>query len=331
MLNRILYLGYYLKKLDRPLFFKFLNHVSQKEGISKFRLVTDALQSTIAYNISLLEYFQFHFYQKDKQERRKWAGTGTLYEYQKKMNPPDKRHILDDKVLFKEKYKELLVNTPYSVEDLQQPENLKKLKTHQQIVLKESRGKCGLGTRFINGDSPEAENLVNFMQDEGYDLAEPYIQQHTDLNRLSPSGVNTVRIITQLDASDEVVILGCRQRISVDSPVDNLAAGNLVAEIDIETGMITGPAVYSDITKSPQATHPITGVDIVGFRVPFWKDCVELALNAALLHPENRSIGWDIVITENGPGLLEGNHDWCKLVWQLPVGEGLKGDLDHFL
>jgi len=37
------------------------------------------------------------------------------------------------------------------------------------------------------------------------------------------------------------------------------------------------------------------------------------------------------VVTENGPGLIEGNHDWCKLVWQLPVGEGLKHLLDEFL
>jgi len=140
-----------------------------------------------------------------------------------------------------------------------------------------------------------------------------------------------VRIITQLDADDQVLITGCRQRISVDSPVDNLAAGNLVAPIDLETGVINRPAVYSDITKSPETTHPITGVDIVGFQVPFWKECVELSLNAALLHPENRSVGWDIVVTENGPGLIEGNHDWCKLVWQLPVGKGLKHLLDEQL
>ena len=49
---------------------------------------------------------------------------------------------------------------------------------------------------------------------------------------------------------------------------------------------------------------------------------------ASLLHPENRSIGWDVVITEEGPGLIEGNHDWCKLVWQLPVNRGLKDRLD---
>ena len=44
----------------------------------------------------------------------------------------------------------------------------------------------------------------------------------------------------------------------------------------------------------------------------------------ALPCKQNRSIGWDIVITPEGPGLIEGNHDWCKLVWQLPVGRGLK-------
>ena len=52
---------------------------------------------------------------------------------------------------------------------------------------------------------------------------------------------------------------------------------------------------------------------------------------AALEHPQNRSIGWDIVITENGPGFIEGNHDWCKLLWQLPAEQGLKSLLAPYL
>lgn len=53
-------------------------------------------------------------------------------------------------------------------------------------------------------------------------------------------------------------------------------------------------------------------------------ECFQLAKDAALKHPHNRSIGCDIVVTVDGPGLIEGNHDWCKLVWQLPVNQGLK-------
>lgn len=54
-----------------------------------------------------------------------------------------------------------------------------------------------------------------------------------------------------------------------------------------------------------------------------------LSLLGAQRYPQNRSIGWDIVITPEGPGLIEGNHDWCKLVWQLPVGRSLKQMLEE--
>jgi hypothetical protein len=65
-------------------------------------------------------------------------------------------------------------------------------------------------------------------------------------------------------------------------------------------------------------------VSIIGFQIPFWPETLKLAKDAARLHPQNRSIGWDIVVTPDGPGLIEGNHDWCKLVWQMPVKQGLK-------
>ena len=51
----------------------------------------------------------------------------------------------------------------------------------------------------------------------------------------------------------------------------------------------------------------------------------------ALLHPQNRSIGWDVAITNDGPELLEGNHNWRKLLWQLPVKKGLKQKLKKYL
>ncbi len=103
------------------------------------------------------------------------------------------------------------------------------------------------------------------------------------------------------------------------------------AEINEKTGVVEGPAVYSDITKPDEFKHPVTGVDIVGFQIPYWEESLELVKEAALLHKENRSIGWDVAITNKGPDLIEGNHDWCKLLWQLPVKKGLKSILDTYL
>lgn len=331
MINRFLYFGYYLKQLDKTTFRLFTNFVLQKTNFSKVKLYKEIFFDSIKYNISILEYFQFGFYAKDKKEKELWAGTGYMYEYQKIMNPPKYRHILDDKTLFYKEYKSFFKHHVMDVEDMKQDiKGVEKMLEMPKVVLKESKGKCGVGTTFIDTDKFNAESLIQYMIDNEFDLAETYITQHKDLNRLSPSGVNTVRIFTQLNEKDEVEILGCRQRISVNSPIDNMAAGNLAAPIDEKTGIINGPGVYSDITKSPETIHPITKVPIVGFQIPFWDDILTMTKRAALKHPQNRSIGWDVVVTDYGPGLIEGNHDWCKLVWQLPVNKGLKTMLKEY-
>jgi hypothetical protein len=265
-------------------------------------------------------------------EKAKWAGTGTMYEFQRRANPPEKREILEDKCRFHDAYRQFFRHAVYTCNELEAQPDLAGhiLNTHARLVFKPAKGNCGVGIAFINASDRTADDLVPFMASNGYDLVEEAIQQHPDLMALSPTGVNTVRIFTALDAEDRCHILGCRLRVSVNSEVDNMAAGNLAAPIDEATGRVTGPGVYSDITRAPEAAHPVTGISIKGFRIPFWSETLELARAASLLHRQNRSIGWDIVITPEGPGLIEGNHDWCKLVWQLPVGRGLKPMLDVY-
>lgn len=332
-MKRILYLGYYLKKLDVGKYVKFLDHVHKKEGINKMKLQADMVYSSLKYNVSFLEYFQFHFYKLNREERKHFAGTGYMYEYQLKMNPPKMRKILDDKNAFNKAYKPFLLHQTASLEEIKSDINvLEKILSNAsgKIVLKVSDGKCGAQVDIRNSSEFTAASLLEFIQKNGFDLVEEYIVQHPDIMRMSPSAVNTVRIFTQLDSNDEVEILGCRFRISINSSVDNLAAGNIAAPIDEKTGLVSGPGVYSDITKEPEFVHPVTGTEIVGFQIPFWNETINLVKKAAKAFPQNRSIGWDIVITEKGPGLIEGNHDWCKLVWQLPLGIGLKPILKKF-
>lgn len=333
-MKRLLYLGYYFKNLDKPKFKKFLNYIVSSEKKSKLSVFSDVINSALKYNVSLLEYFQFGFYKLSPEERKKYAGTGYMYEYQLRMNPKDKREILDDKRLFYKRYKKYVLHTTASLDELKYDNSIaEKLLSgsSEKVVLKVSDGKCGVQVIIVKSSEHTPSSLISLMEKEGYDLAEEYIIQHPDIMALSPSAVNTVRIFTQLNEKDEVELLGCRLRISINSHVDNLAAGNIAAPIDDETGIISGPGVYSDITKAPESIHPVTNVKITGFQIPFWKETIELVKNAAKEHPENRSIGWDIVITEKGPGLIEGNHDWCKLVWQLPVNKGMKPILEKHL
>ena len=327
-IKRLAYFGYYLKQMNWPLLGRFMAHTQATKGLGRGRQWAMILRDSLRYNISPLEWYQFGFANLSAADKATWAGTGTMYEFQRRANPSRAREVLDDKRAFFKAYHPFFRHAVYDREALAaQPAQLTELlNQHDRLVLKAANGKCGSSVRFIDTAGRQAAELLAAMQADGQDLLETPIEQHAELNRLSPSGVNTVRIFTALDANDRPYLLGCRLRISVDSPVDNLAAGNLAAPVDDQTGKVTGPGVYSDIT--PESVHPITGTSIEGFRIPYWPDCVQMALEAQQLYTENRSIGWDIAVTPDGPGLIEGNHDWCKLVWQLPVGRGLKPLLD---
>ncbi len=326
-IKRALYLGYYMKQLDRQKFVLFLNHTCSLTGKSKPAILHDVLKSVFTYNISLLEYFQFHFYDSSKQERATWAGTGHMYEYQLKMNPRNSRVILNDKTLFYKNYENFFIHQVADIDELKtKPAVADAILSNPsgKLVFKPADGNCGTQVEIRSCADFDGQSLITFMKKSEYDLVEEFVRQHSQMNRLSPSAVNTVRIITQLNKKDEVDILGCRLRISVNLPVDNMAAGNLAAPIDEATGRLSGPAVYSDITKTEQVFHPETNEKIPGFQIPFWNETLSMVKKAAKLHPQNRSIGWDVAITEKGPGLIEGNHDWCKLLWQLPVKKGMK-------
>ena len=324
--RRLAYLGYYFRQMNWAQLRRFMGHVREQHEMGQMQQTIAFLRDSLRYNISPLEWYQFGFVSLSSEEKSTWAGTGTMYEFQRKANPPDQREILNDKRAFHRAYREFCRHGLWSLEDLQQDPTLVEriLAEHDKLVFKDATGNCGTSVRIMPTEELKAPVLTCCMSDNGFDMVESYIQQHPVLQALSPSGVNTVRIFTLIDEKGAYRVLGCRLRISIDSPVDNLAAGNLAAPIDERTGVVDGPGVYSDITRKPETVHPVTGASIEGCQIPFWQETLEMVEKASRLHPQNRSIGWDVAITEEGPGLIEGNHDWCKLVWQLPVKRGLK-------
>ncbi|MBN2167182.1 MAG: hexapeptide transferase [Marinilabiliaceae bacterium] len=324
---------YYIKKLDWNKYRKFLYYISEIQNKSKFRLVIDSVYSSLRYNISIIDYFLFGFYNLSAIERKKWAGTGFMYEYQLRMNPKGLREVLENKIEFLNYFKDFVNRKYHSLN--QSDDDVEKLgllisNSSGLLVVKGSHGQVGAEVEVLNCSDYTPESLVHYMRQKRFNLAEEYIVQHLSLMKLSPSGLNTVRVFTQLNG-DRVDILGARLRITVNSKVDNMAAGNLAAPIDVVTGVVCGAGVYSDITKNDCSIHPVTNESIVGFEVPYWQNVIEFVKKAALHVPTNKSIGWDVAITDMGPELIEGNHNWCKVLWQLPVKQGLKAELVKYL
>jgi hypothetical protein len=330
LFKRTKYLAYYFKKMDWPRFRKFLKYAKQQTGWSGFRLFMDSVKCVYRYNIGWIDYFIFRFFEKDASERDKWVGTGYKYESDLLMNPKSTRHLLENKIHFYEAYGPFVLHETCTIDDFRQ-DNSKAQKvlsnTTGKIVVKDALGQCGWDVEILNARDYDRDSLIRYMKSKGFNLAEEYIIQHPDIARLSNSGVNTLRIISQLNKDNDVEILGARLRISVNNHVDNLASGNIAAPVDLKTGKVNGLGIYSDITKSSVTEHPVSGITLAGFQVPMWDACLNMVKKAALHRPENRSIGWDVVLTDKGPELLEGNHNWCKILWQLPINQGLKSVL----
>ncbi|MGN6439112.1 MAG: sugar-transfer associated ATP-grasp domain-containing protein [Agriterribacter sp.] len=323
--KRFIYIPYYLLKTPWRRFFYYFSFTRKKKGFSILQLVRELWQTLLKYNAAPMDYFTLRFYELTDDERAAFACTGFMYEYQLKMNPKEHRAVLQDKIKFLSYFKDYSGRKWASINMLKNDQTLADQlihNNHHKVVIKNSVGQAGKEVLVVDTTNMNSEDLIKMMGEKGYDLIESYVAQHDELMKLSSAALNTIRIVTQYN-NEEVEVLLAFIRIGVHLSVDNLSAGNIGAPIDLVTGRINGPGVYIDITKPEEEYHPVTKVKLMGFQIPYWKECIDLVTQAAMLTPENRSIGWDVGITNRGPVLIEGNHNWNYLT-QLPGKRGFR-------
>ncbi len=296
------------------------------------------------YGSSFADFFNFRFFEKPNVVKADYATMGFMYRFHAWANKPSAISMVDDKLSFSTHFS-AFCSSPYFFSRDQKTE-LKKFLNEQpigKIVVKDPLSTAGRGVRFfsINCDNNGIRKIDDLLIDDFVQQSlksqegiyiEKFIEQHSDIHNISPSGVNTIRVITMLTNLGTVDIIGTVFRISVNSPLDNYSKGNLAAEIDIITGeVITGGIRKQAACDVYHDNHPVTGKPILGFHIPFWSETLEMVKKAALIVPQVRSIGWDVAITNNGPILIEGNSKWNKDTWQIPAGYGKKSLLNAYI
>lgn len=295
-------------------FFRNLNLVHQESGKNRFVLFVDMVYCMFAYGIGYLDYLTFGFAYISHEKRKTFMTLSDNVVYTKRLNQPEKYAVLEDKSLFYQTY-HAYIRRAYV--DIRQGRDVFAdfCRDKETVFAKKPISYGGIDVRKIVLKEHDLNVLYGTLMENEMYLVEDTIVQHPEMNKLCAACVNTVRIVTVLSDKGNpnmvysLVRIGCGEK-----EVDNVSSGGMYTLLSPD-GEITHPAFCEkDVTY--HTTHPATGMCMQGFRIPYYREAVQMCLDAAMVEPTLRYIGWDVAITENGPVLVEGNdlpgYDMCQ-------------------
>ncbi|HCE01336.1 MAG TPA: hypothetical protein DER07_09870 [Armatimonadetes bacterium] len=139
-----------------------------------------------------------------------------------------------------------------------------------------------------------------------------FVEQGSYARAIFPAATNTLRVLSMRDPESGRVFLAAaihRFGTSASAPLDNVGRGGLWCEVDLSTGTL-GRAVTRVVEGRPQfrTDHPETGAAITGVALPCWPQTLETLLRLHEALPLIQQVGWDLVLADDGPWIIEGNN-----------------------
>jgi hypothetical protein len=199
------------------------------------------------------------------------------------------------------------------------------------LVFRPVSGWGGRGVFFVHGE--QGELLVDHEPCEPEEIAQrvgrldqymvtDYLKPADYSLAIHPSGPCTVRILTNWDLErNKPFIAAASHRFgAAGRMLDAFKVGNssLVSEIDYDTGRLGfGRNLDADGKLLSLTHHPESGAPIEGVTVPHWEATKEKVLEIAAALPHYPLVGWDILVTDEGPFWLEGNSPPGIQLWQV--------------
>lgn len=183
---------------------------------------------------------------------------------------------------------------------------------------------------FIDTEVKTEDELIYFLKKENNYFISEVLIQNNYANKLYDKTTNTIRIITLRDIeTHNFKIFFAVQRIGTSKtiPVDNGSRGGLVSNINLETGELS--IAKSLHSLETHRIHPDSKNPIEGVKVPGWNKIKNEVLELSNKMPYMNFIAWDVLLTEDGISIVEGNTSSGVNIIQLWGGQR-NGELGNF-
>ena len=318
----------------------FIKILKDPERKSLIRITYEALSLLVIYKELPVHYFSRFLFKDSIKNVRDYLPNKFLGEkFTHVFNDKIVKQVLDNKLFFDFYYRQFNIKLPeifmYNIKQMFVSGNKKvivndvneftallkglfdKNRCESVIVKKTSASSGGaniykLDLNQLFDDPITITEIYSKVINSGF-LFQEVVRQHSELNRLNSSCLNTIRMDTFIDESGKASIISGHIRMSINNNhVDNISSGGCFVSIDLQTGKLRKYG-YSPIkNKVPKALtqHPVTKVVFENLIIPFFPEAKELVLKTAVCMPGLRLVGWDVAIAETGPVLIEGNSDY---------------------
>ncbi len=286
--------------------FKTIDKVHKRSGKSKIKIFIDMIKCSIKYQAGYTDYFLFCFEDLTEEQRKTYITRGINNTYIRTLNDREYYKYFRDKVLFNDTFKEYLGREYIDLTRASLDEFKSFLDRNKVIIVKPIDESGGVGIEKIEVKPDlDIEKLYNDLLSTKRTLVEECVVQHEEMAKLCASSVNTLRIVTITKNNKTHIMVRVIRMGNGVNAVDNFHAGGMYTVFD-ENGVITKPAI--DREGNVHDVHPYTKTKIEGFKIPYYKESIELVEQVCKKIPQIRYIGFDIAIGKNGPVIIEGNE-----------------------
>lgn len=308
--------------------------IHRETGKNRFTILIDMLWCTLKYGIGYLDYHVFGFANNKGKNRKTFMTMHHNIGLTRLVNDTKLYPIMNDKLQFMQVYRDFIGRNWVDLRESGASGLQALCQKSSTVFAKPVSDFGGTGVERITTDESADYNALTSRLIEGKQyLVEEAVVQHDALNKLCPSSVNTLRIVT-LTIHEKSHFLYALLRVgSGNNHVDNISSGGMYTLIG-EDGVLHFPA-FCDKTGLYYDAHPVTGTAFCGFEIPMFTEAIDICLKAAQVKPGLAYIGWDVAITPNGPVLIEGNilpgYDMVQNSKFHPDGKGLLPTVEAIL
>lgn len=293
----------------------------------KYRLLPKAQRKRWSYD----DFLSFRMQEMRLKDIESLLTSRELWDAEKELNDDRYRHIFNSKRTFASYFAKFMRRDILYLSDVDFDTYIDFINRHGRIVVKPDDMYAGIGLvvkdRADISPIEEAQSFA-FYKEKGY-IAEEYVYQAAEYSSIYQGSLNTLRVTTFVGKDGLARILFVVNQFgSGGSIVDNDDDTAIWCAVDKETGQVIACDI-DEKTGRVALSHPDTHVRILGFINKDIDAICQLALEAAVIVPSCRLVGWDIAVRADGRlELIEGNVTPELELYQKITQKGLREIMD---